>query len=864
MNKGFLKFNRLKLCWAIFALIFLLVSSTNAQESGSLRLKLVDQNSGLIEKASAVLKNDKGVEKKQNIGTEAGFILFSSLEKGSYTLEITSQGFKPLIKIINVERGNNFLEVALEIQPINENVTVELSKREKRFGDAISKVFSRKEIEDLPDNPQDIENEFKRRYGDDVVIRVDGFTGGQFPDKSQIASITIILSPIDAEFHLVGKTLVDIKTRVSAKKNWSGFFSGSFADARLNARNAFAAERLPMQNKDFYLFLNPPSIDKRASFSFSISGSGYRNGQNFLKQLPIISKDTIRISDNLSLTPSVRFNYNLNKNHTLYANYQFRQSRGKRLGLGVFDFSERAYSSFNRSNLIRLSENASLEKYSNEFRFEYSDNDSKTTPDSFEPSIIVPGNFNRGGAGIETREKSQKINLTDILTFSKNRHLIKIGGELEIEKNKYRNLGNGNGRFTFSTIESFRQNTPLLFEQRKGTSLFHLSQINTALFFQDYVSLNENFQIGIGGRWEAQSRVKDFNNFSPRLSFVWSPEKTGKLILRGGFGTIFTYLDASFLSPILSGDGEQSSELIIRNPGFPNPFAKGNVVSQSEKPSVTRLDKTKNPETYLSFLGAIYTPVDGIKLTTAYISTRGIWQPRIRDINAPINGIRPDSNFGRIALYEFAGNITANALVFKSEIKFRGFAINGDYTILKSTADFNDGELPSNSYNVSLDRGATNDDRRHEINIDSKFSLYKLIRYKPLYSTDVWIKFSAQSGLPYTITTGKDDNEDGIINDRPFGVKRNSLRQDWTNQTDLYFTCPVPLASFFGGSRANADKKIAAKGFSPRTNFTLSINNIFNQTNRRGFVGVETSPFFKQATFSEPARNIRFGINILF
>ena len=32
----------------------------------------------------------------------------------------------------------------------------------------------------------------------------------------------------------------------------------------------------------------------------------------------------------------------------------------------------------------------------------------------------------------------------------------------------------------------------------------------------------------------------------------------------------------------------------------------------------------------------------------------------------------------------------------------------------------------------------------------------------------------ARSGYYYTITTGKDDNKDGVINDRPPGVAQNS------------------------------------------------------------------------------------------
>src|SRR4030095_9683055 len=49
-------------------------------------------------------------------------------------------------------------------------------------------------------------------------------------------------------------------------------------------------------------------------------------------------------------------------------------------------------------------------------------------------------------------------------------------------------------------------------------------------------------------------------------------------------------------------------------------------------------------------------------------------------------------------------------------------------------------------------------------------------------NTDLWhgfklaSNFNAASASPYTITTGHDDNNDTVSNDRPLGVGRNSAR----------------------------------------------------------------------------------------
>ena len=41
------------------------------------------------------------------------------------------------------------------------------------------------------------------------------------------------------------------------------------------------------------------------------------------------------------------------------------------------------------------------------------------------------------------------------------------------------------------------------------------------------------------------------------------------------------------------------------------------------------------------------------------------------------------------------------------------------------------------------------------------------------------VALTANSGAPYSITTGRDDNRDGLANDRPAGVPRNSVATMW-------------------------------------------------------------------------------------
>ena len=76
--------------------------------------------------------------------------------------------------------------------------------------------------------------------------------------------------------------------------------------------------------------------------------------------------------------------------------------------------------------------------------------------------------------------------------------------------------------------------------------------------------------------------------------------------------------------------------------------------------------------------------------------------------------------------------------------------------------------LPSNNFNLHADRGPAANDFRHLI---SGFISKRLPQ-----GFSISTIFQATSALPYNITTGFDNNGDTVINDRPFGVGRNSAR----------------------------------------------------------------------------------------
>jgi hypothetical protein len=150
---------------------------------------------------------------------------------------------------------------------------------------------------------------------------------------------------------------------------------------------------------------------------------------------------------------------------------------------------------------------------------------------------------------------------------------------------------------------------------------------------------------------------------------------------------------------------------------------------------------------------------------------------------------------------------------------------------------------------------------------------------------------SAQSAAPYTITTGRDDNRDGVSNDRPASVARNSARGAPRYEMNVRLT-----RAFGFGSRANQQgggpgpgvviavaPDGGAQGPPPggggpviaggppgagndrfSLEFYVQAFNLLNRTNFLNFSGNQLSPFFGNPTSATQARRIEVGMQFRF
>jgi hypothetical protein len=270
-----------------------------------------------------------------------------------------------------------------------------------------------------------------------------------------------------------------------------------------------------------------------------------------------------------------------------------------------------------------------------------------------------------------------------------------------------------------------------------------------------------------------------------------------------------------------------------------------------------------------------------ITISSTYANSRGTGLLRGRNLNAPVDGVRPDPSFGNIVeavadarsrQHTISVNINANMAqpspaLNQARFNWRrsNFSVNYAYGQMENDTDGAFG-LPATG-RLADEWGPSPQDVRHRFNAFVNTSALKNL------SASFYLMGSGAS--PYTIRTGRDDNGDLVFNDRPEGVGRNGARArgQFTASANFVYTIPfgkrtVALPpgitiSMAGGAPsvstfANPD---AARY---RLMLTCSVNNFTNHRNYGGFSGTMTSPFFGKPTMVMGTRKVDLGVGFSF
>jgi hypothetical protein len=850
-----------------------------------LHLVVVDQTGAGIPAATITLTPVGGGTPVAGVSDERGVAELPNAPVGTATLHVEFPGFLPTDQQVTLKRGGNNQNVTLAIEGFQENVVVsDTTSSDDQRGHSMSQTLEQSEIDALPEDPDELQDYLTQLAGGaGATFQVNGFRGGRLPSRDEIQQIRFRTNSFSADNHDPGRTQIEIITKPSAK-SWSGNASTQYRSDAMNARNAFATSDTPEQNHQFNLGLRGPLGGPNTSIRLNVDGRRDTQGDTIVA----LDENGNRLGDFVrrpsdSTNVTVGIEHALSNTDTLRLEFRGGTSSSRNNGVGGFNLADRATNRDGNNQQVRAQLQSVIGKNAlNDIHVQYNGAHNDTTSVSQATAIIVQDAFSTGGAGANNDNRARSLDVSDDFDFNVGkRHQMRIGGLLEAGRYSYFDQSNANGTFTFSSIESYLAGTPATYRLRQGevNTDFGVSQLG--LYWQDDIRVNRRFSFSVGVRNEMQNLIADKLNLMPRTGFTWTP-KGNKTTIRGGYGMFFDWYDSSLYDQTLRVNGIAQQDLLILDPGYPDPYS-GQMVDVQPGGRIQASPDLNMPYVHQASIGIERQITPNLTAQVNYQALRGRNQLRAVNINAPdALGIRPDATIGNITEFESTGRSTSDRVTFNASYRIpsKQIFLQGNYTLGSVKNDTDSATaLPADSLNPDAEWGPSRQDVRHRVQA--------MVNVPTVYGIRTTVNLNAQSGTPYTITTGHDDNHDGVINDRPLGYGRNTARGDamWTMNLRLSKTIGIGATSGGatgggsaprGGGRPGVSEQRGAGGFGGGNNgggalgsrysleLFLSADNVFNTVNYAAYSGNMLSKFFLQPTAAQAARRVQIGMGFRF
>ncbi|MDQ6676011.1 MAG: TonB-dependent receptor, partial [Acidobacteriota bacterium] len=551
---------------------------------------------------------------------------------------------------------------------------------------------------------------------------------------------------------------------------------------------------------------------------------------------------------------SPRIDYQINSNNTLVMRYSFEQQKQTLAGIGNFTLASQGYNTLTTEHRAQLTETAVLgAKTVNETRFQFLNDTTTQSGDNTLPSINVLQAFNGGGSQVgRSYDLQKRFELQNYTSIAQGAHSLKFGVRIRSVIADDYSPQNFGGTFQFASgvgapldasnqiianaapvritsIERYRRT--LLFGQQcylpgnqlgcgasqfslaAGNPFTNLSQTDVGVFFLDDWRFRPNLTISLGLRYETQTNISDWRDVAPRLGFAWSPGagKNGhsKTVIRGGTGIFYDRFQESNVLQSIRYNGVNQQNYIVNNPDFyPNipSLTSLQQVAQTRRQIDSNL---RAPYTIQSAIGVERQLPRNTTLAVTFTDSHTTHLLRSRNINAPLpgttqfdpstgqpitgTGVYPFGyKTGNIYNYESDGTLNQNQLIVNLNSRVNSNISIFTYYVLNHANSNTDGvnTFPADPYNLNQEYGRSSLDVRHRFVLGGSVATRYNIRLSPFVI--------ANTGRPFNITTGTDNNGDLQYTDRPSFASAsdcgtNSLNLKCTNFGDFNLS-PAPGA----------------------------------------------------------------------
>jgi hypothetical protein len=846
------------------------VPAVDPAEPHSISGVLLDPSGAAIAQAHVTLLGAKAEVIGQTTTDDVGAFLLDNIVPGKYTIECHAEGFRDVrLAAAVTNRRTTLVRVVMQISVETENVTVATGVNVPLVSTETSEnqnanAIDRNALDRVPVFDQDYIATMSRFLDDNatgtngVTLVVNGIeANGPGVTPSAVQEVKINNNPYSARFSRPGRARLEIVTK-SGSADYHGSLNFMFRDSVFDASNAFAVVK-PPESREYYegSVTGPLGRSKRTSFLLSLD-EDLLNQQDVMDATAIAAAESLGFGSIAQTVPnptrhffgSGRIFHDFANGDQFWIGYSYEHRSSENQGAGGTTLPSAATDTHFLEHEVNVSY---LHQFSphwlNQARFLVGHFDSSVASIDPDAQVAVSGLFTAGGAQGDSRRTEYHFDGTDFVTYANAQHQLSFGIDLpDISRRGLDDFTNRAGTYTFESAADYSALAPATYLVQTGQGHVAFLEKVICAFVEDNIRVRSNFSLYLGVRYYWQNYFHDdAKNFAPRVSFAFAPSANGKTVIRGGAGVFYDRTGPGPIGDLLHFNGVNLLRFIVDSPLVSYPIDPA-VLSQIPVSLVTLDPRAHIPYVLQYSIGAEQQVTAKSTFSAVYIGTRGIGAFRSIDANAPVltggTAVYPNPALGQVRRIQSEGYLKGNAL----ELTFRGkpskyFSGQIQYT-LSRTENNTSGItfFPENSRNPGADWGRADNDRLH------KFDL--LASTRPTRFFTLGVGLSLYTGKPVNITTGGDDNQDGIVNDRPPGVGRNTLAGPGLMDLDLNLSHDFPL------SKAKKEARI----------LTLSLNsfNVLNHPNYVSYIGTESSPLFGKPVAAQPPRRMQLDVQFKF
>jgi outer membrane receptor protein involved in Fe transport len=897
----------------------------------SLGGRVTDPSGSLVTGAQVSARRTETNQTSATLTDGEGRFRLPYLKVGAYEVTVLHPGFAPVLRPVTLTVGSAFeLAIALTVAGEQNTVTVDAEAAVVETARTqIAGTVSQSEVQSLPLNGRNFldlalvvpgvsptntasnqlfaetsavpgqgisvgsQRNFSNNFLVDGLSANDDAAGlsGIFYGLDVVHEFQVVTSGGQAELGRALGGYVNVVTKSGSNALHADLY-GYFRNQRFNAANPLSNSKLPSTQAQYGASLGGPLKQDR-TFYFANFEQRLLNQSGLITIAPG-SVDAInarlaavgypgeRISTGMYPNPVHNTNFLGKVDHQFNGRDQFAvryslydvHSTNSR-GAGALSAVTASAGLDDTDQTLAASNVATLSAHTvNETRGQLTSSHLNALPtDSVGPAVSISGVAAFGTlSGSPTGRRNKLYEIADNISHQEGAHALRAGIDFLYNDCTITFPRSVRGAYSFSSLASFLAGTynNAGFTQTFGNTVVAQTNPNVGFYAQDEWKLTSRLTLNLGLRYDLQflkTIVTDTNNLSPRAGFAWSPFKSRRTVVRGGFGLFYDRIPLRALAnALLSGGntttaGPNSQVSLSLSPTQTGAPVFPNILTSPPAgvlPNFSTMNSgMQNAYAEQGNLEVEHQLSGRVTVSAGYQHLRGVHLIASVNQNVPTcaasganNGCRPNPAFGNNSQYSSLADSHYDGLhVSLVQRPTRWASYRVSYTW--SRAMDNVGEFffsaPIDNANIWRDYGRSDDDQRHRVVFDGAlhshgFQVSGMLQY--------------YSALPWNITTGATTIQGTAA--RPV-VNGDFIGRNVGTGNDLFSLSTRVSRTFALGERLRLEA--LAEGFNAlnhRNNLTK------NGTFGTGAYPLAPAPAFGQVTAVNDARSMQLALRLKF